>query len=199
MKKIKSIFTVIALTVFTSIAAFAQLQTPSLSPASNVSQVVGFTKININYSSPGVKGRKIFGEIEKYDVTWRAGANAQTIIEFSTPVSVGGQNLGAGKYSIFITPTASGDWTIHLNKKAESVFAYMVDGKIDEAAVAKDDAVSLKGKTERGGGTTERLTYTISAGDNKTAMISMAWENIKVTFPVNTQVDQKLEQFKSQF
>lgn len=198
MKKIKSIFAVIALTVFTSFAAFAQLQTPSLSPASSVSQVVGFTKININYSSPGVKGRKIFGEIEKYDVTWRAGANAQTIIEFSTPVSVGGQNLGAGKYSIFITPAASGDWTIHLNKKAESVFAYMVDGKIDEAAVAKDDAVSLKGKTERGG-STERLTYTISAGDNKTAMITMAWENVKVTFPVDTQVDQKLEQFKSQF
>lgn len=198
MKKIKSIFAVIALTVFTSIAAFAQLQTPSLSPASSVSQVVGFTKINITYSSPGVKGRKIFGEIEKYDVTWRAGANAQTIIEFSTPVSVGGQNLGAGKYSIFITPTESGDWTVHLNKKAESVFAYMVDGKIDEAAVAKDDAVSLKGKTERGG-STERLTYSISAGDNKTAMISMAWENIKVTFPVDTQADQKLEQFKSQF
>lgn len=188
----------IALTVFTSIAAFAQLQTLSLSPASSVSQVVGFTKINITYSSPGVKGRKIFGEIEKYDVTWRAGANAQTIIEFSTPVSVGGQNLGAGKYSIFITPTESGDWTVHLNKKAESVFAYMVDGKIDEAAVAKDDAVSLKGKTERGG-STERLTYSISAGDNKTAMISMAWENIKVTFPVDTQADQKLEQFKSQF
>lgn len=198
MKNKKLLFLAIAFILVGSFSAFAQLQSPSLSPAASVSQVVGFTKINIDYSSPGVKGRKIFGEIEKYGVTWRAGANAQTIIEFSTPVSVGGQNLRAGKYSIFITPSESGDWTVHLNKKAESVFSYMVDGKIDEAAVAKDDAVSLKGKTERGGNT-ERLTYTISAGDNKTAMITMAWENIKVTFPVDTQVDQKLEQFKSQF
>lgn len=198
MKNNKFYFLACAFFLIGSFSAFAQLQTPSLSPASSVSQVVGFTKINIDYSSPGVKGRKIFGEIEKYGVTWRAGANAQTIIEFSTPVSIGGKTIGAGRYSIFITPLESGDWTVHINKKAESVFAYMVDGKIDEAAVAKDDAVSLKGKTERSG-STERLTYTISAGDNKTAMISMAWENIKVTFPVDTQVDQKLEQFKSQF
>lgn len=198
MKRLPLVLVAFALLMLSSFSAFAQLQSPSLSPSASVSQVVGFTKISIDYSSPAVKGRKIFGEIEKYGVTWRAGANAQTIIEFSTGVNVGGKNLRAGKYSIFITPTESGDWTVHLNSKAASVFAYMKDGKIDEEAVAKDDAVSFKATTERGGNT-ERLQYHISANDNKIALITMAWEGVKVTFPVDTQVDQKMEQFKSQF
>ncbi|WP_111672566.1 DUF2911 domain-containing protein [Algoriphagus litoralis] len=198
MKNTKFFLLAIALVFVASFSANAQLQTPSLSPAATVSQVVGFTKISIDYSSPAVKGRKIFGEIEKYGVTWRAGANAQTVIEFSTGVSIGGKNIRAGKYSIFMTPTESGDWTVHLNSKAASVFSYMKDGKIDEAAVAADDAVSFKATTERGGNT-ERLQYHISAGDNQTATITMAWEGVKVSFPVDTQVAQKMEQFKSQF
>lgn len=198
MKKVTQLFLAIAVIVATSLTAHAQLQSPALSPAASVSQVVGFTKISIDYSSPAVKGRKIFGEIEKYGVTWRAGANAQTIIEFSTPVSLGGKTLRAGKYSIFMTPSESGDWTVHLNSKAASVFAYMKDGKIDESAVAKDDAVSFSATTERGGNT-ERLQYHISAEDNKTAKVTMAWEGVKVSFLVDTMVDQKIEQFKSQF
>jgi hypothetical protein len=198
MKNSKSLFLAFALLLASSFSAFAQLQSPALSPAASVSQVVGFTKISIDYSSPAVKGRKIFGEIEKYGVTWRAGANAQTVIEFSTPVSVGGKTLRAGKYSIFMTPAESGDWTVHLNSKAASVFAYMKDGKIDEEAVAKDDAVSFKASTQRGGNT-ERLQYHISAGDNKVATVTMAWEGVMVSFPVDTMVDQKMEQFKIMF
>lgn len=198
MKKFTHLFLACALILVASVTAQAQLQSPALSPSASVSQVVGFTKISIDYSSPAVKGRKIFGEIEKYGVTWRAGANAQTIIEFSTPVSVGGKNLRPGKYSIFMTPAETGDWTVHLNSKAVSVFAYMKDGKIDEEAVAKDDAVSFAATTERGGNT-ERLQYHISAEDNKVAKVTMAWEGVKVSFRVDTLVDQKMEQFKSQF
>lgn len=186
-----------ALVMTTTIAAFAQLQTPAASPAATVSQVVGFTKISIDYSSPAVKGRKIFGEIEKYGVTWRAGANAQTIIEFSTPVSVGGKNIRAGKYSIFMTPAASGEWTVHLNSKAASVFAYMKEGAIDEEAVAADDAVSFK--VAPAAGNTERLQFHISAENNKVAKVTMAWEKVVISFMVDTQVDQKMEGFKSAF
>lgn len=198
MKNTQKLLLAFALVITSSFAAFAQLQTPSASPAASVSQVVGFTKISIDYSSPGVKGRTIFGDLQKYGETWRAGANAQTIIEFSTDVSVGGTNLPAGKYSIFITPAQSGEWTIHLNKKAESVYAYTKDGKIDEQAVTADDAVAVKAAPKMGENT-ERLTYTISAEDNKVATVTMAWEKVKVSFQVDTQVDQKLEQLNSQF
>ncbi|MGY6557823.1 MAG: DUF2911 domain-containing protein [Nitritalea sp.] len=177
----------------------AQMQAPVPSPAAHVSQNVGFTKISIDYSSPAVKGRKIFGEIEKYGVTWRAGANAATIIEFSTPVQVGGKNLRAGKYSLFMTPKENGEWTVRLNAKGSSVFAYWKDGVIDEEALAKDDAVSFTVQVEALTKPQERLQYSISAEDNKVAHVHMAWENVRVTFPVDTQVDQKMESFKAAF
>ena len=178
--------------------SLAQLKQQAASPAAQVSQVVGFTKISIDYSSPAVKGRKVFGGIVKYGESWRAGANGQTIIEFSTAVNVGGKNLAAGKYSIFVTPAASGEWTIHLNNKAESIYSYMKDNKIDEAALAADDAVAVKAAPATVAAT-ERLQYHISAGNNKVAQVTLAWETSAVSFMVDTQVDQKMEQFKNQF
>lgn len=200
MKNNKSFF--LALTLMLFIAgtsqSFAQLQVPAASPSAYVAQNVGFTKISIDYSSPAVKGRKIFGEIEKNGVSWRAGANAQTIIEFSTAVSIGGKNLRAGRYSIFITPQATGEWTVHLNSKAASVFEYMKEGAMDEEAIAKDDAATVKVAPVMGENT-ERLTFTISAENNKVAKVTMAFEKVKISFMVDTQVDQKMEGFKTAF
>lgn len=179
--------------------SFAQIQAPAPSPAATVSQVVGFTKISLDYSSPAVKGRKVFGEMEKYGTPWRAGANAATIIEFSTAVNIGGTNLRPGKYSIFITPNESGDWIFHFNSKGNTVFAYMKDGEIDMDALSKDLAVSVNTTPEMLDKTKERLQYYISAEDNKVAKVSMAWENVKVSFMVDTQVDQKMDAFKAAF
>lgn len=122
---------ILALLFATTELTFAQMQAPAASPAATVSQNVGFTKISMEYSSPALKGRKVFGDIEKYGVTWRAGANAATTIEFSTGVSIGGKNIRPGKYTLFITPQSSGEWTVRLNGKGNSVFTYMKDGKID--------------------------------------------------------------------
>ena len=201
MKTFKNLLIASAILLMAALplTSFAQMQAPAASPAASVSQNVGFTKISIDYSSPAVKGRKIFGEIEKYGVTWRAGANAATIIEFSTGVSVGGKNLRPGKYSIFITPQASGEWTVHLNSKASSVFAYMKDGKIDEEALAKDDAVAIKVAPVMSNEVHERLQYSISAGNNKVAKVTMSFEKVKISFDVDTQVDQKMEGFKAAF
>lgn len=197
----KSFLTALAFSIclaFTT-QSFAQIQAPAPSPAASVSANVGFTKISIDYSAPAVKGRKVFGDLEKYGVTWRAGANGPTIIQFSTPVSVGGKNLAAGKYSLFITPMESGDWTVHLNAQGKSVFDFMADGKIDEAALAKDDAVAIKVKPMSTHMNHERLLYFISAEDNKVAKVYFAWGDTMFTFPVDTQVDQKMEGFKSVF
>ncbi|MFC5624271.1 DUF2911 domain-containing protein [Algoriphagus winogradskyi] len=201
MKNNKLFLSAFALILFFSVSntSFAQLQAPAPSPAAYVSQNVGFTKISIDYSSPAVKGRKVFGELEKYGVTWRAGANGPTIIEFSTGVNIAGKNLAAGKYSLFITPQASGDWTVHLNGKANAVFAYMKDGKIDEEAMAKDDAVAIKVTPITAPETFERLAYFISAEDNKVATVTFMWADVMLWFEVDTQVDQKLEQFKGVF
>ncbi|GAB3005535.1 DUF2911 domain-containing protein [Cyclobacterium sediminis] len=177
----------------------AQMQAPAPSPASFVSQNVGFTQISISYSSPGVKGRTIFGDLVPYGSPWRAGANAPTTIEFSTSVNIGDKTLNAGKYSVFITPNQSGNWTIHFNNKGNAIYAYMQDGKVNTTALTKDDAISLSTSPIKLMETQERLSYSISAGDNKVAKVTFAWENVKLTFDIDTQVDQKLEDFNAVF
>lgn len=199
MTKFNVFIAAVAMILFTLSEVSAQMMSPVASPAASVIQNVGFTKITVDYSSPAVKGRKIFGEIEKYDVTWRAGANAATTIEFSTAVNIGGKNIRPGKYTLFMTPRANGDWTVRLNSKGNSVFAYMKDGKIDEEALAKDDLVAVTVKAEKTSAPYERLQYAISAEDNKIAKVTMKWENTKVSFMVDTQVDQKMEGFKAAF
>ncbi|WP_192349263.1 DUF2911 domain-containing protein [Algoriphagus sp. Y33] len=201
MNNNKIILAAFALILFFSVStsSFAQLQAPAPSPSASVSQNVGFTKISIEYSSPAVKGRKVFGDLEKYGVTWRAGANNPTSIEFSTGVSIAGKNIGAGKYSLFITPQESGDWTIHLNGKGNAIYAYMKDGKVDEEALGKDDAVAIKVTPISAPETFERLAYFISAEDNKVASVTFMWADVMLSFEVDTQVAQKLEQFQGLF
>lgn len=177
----------------------AQMVAPASSPAAHVSQVVGFTKISMDYSSPAVKGRKVFGELVKFGDTWRAGANEATTIEFSTPVRIGDKNIPAGKYTLFITPQASGEWTVHLNSKGNAVYAYTKDGKVDETALSNDDIVAVKATPAMSNDMHERLTFSLSAENNKVAKVTMAWDKMKLSFMVDTQVDQKMESFKSAF
>ena len=176
--------------------AYAQIEVPRASPTASVSQVVGFTKITIDYSSPRVKGREIFGELLPYGTTWRAGANAPTSITFSNGVTVGEENLRAGTYNIFITPAEDGEWTVHFNGEEKSVFAYMSDGKIDEAAIIADNAASIKVAPKKTAEVVERLRYMVSPTDNTEAHITMEWENVSLTFPVDVRTEAIMNQIQ---
>src|SRR5262252_2950779 len=99
-------FVVIAAAVLMSRAAAAQsaIETPAPSPKARTEQRVGITDVSIDYSSPGVKGRKIWGELVPYDKLWRAGANAATKLTVSRDFALGGVQLKAGSYAMLITP-----------------------------------------------------------------------------------------------
>ena len=73
---------------------------PEASPQATVSQKVGVTDIEVTYHRPAVKGRKVWGGLVPYGKIWRAGANENTVVAFSTPVSVGGTTLPAGRYGL---------------------------------------------------------------------------------------------------
>ena len=179
MKNLKFQYTLLCLSLLMAFTIVfqsqAQIQIPAPSPASFVSQNVGFTKISMAYSSPAVKGRTIFA------------------------VNLGGKTLNAGKYSIFITPNQSESWTIHFNSKGNAIYAYMQDGKVNTVALEKDDAVSLNVSPEKSMEIHERLTYSISAEDNKVAKVTFEWEKVNFSFKIDTQVDQKLEEFNTVF
>ena len=98
---------------------FAQnFETPRPSPNATVSQTVGVTHVSIDYSSPGVKGRKIWGELVPYDEVWRTGANEVTSITFDDPVKINGNELPAGTYGIHTIP-GEGEWEIIFSKDTE--------------------------------------------------------------------------------
>ena len=75
-----------------------RLTLPKESPRASVSQTVGLTQISITYDRPAVNKRKIWGGLVPYDTVWRAGANENTVIAFTSPVKVGGMDLPAGRY-----------------------------------------------------------------------------------------------------
>src|SRR5687767_13621850 len=74
------------------------LTTPDVSPAASVSQKVGLTDMTVTYHRPGINGRRVWGTLVPWDQVWRAGANQNTTVSFSSPVTVNGTKLGAGTY-----------------------------------------------------------------------------------------------------
>jgi|TARA_B110000914_G_C15499986_1_gene465284 hypothetical protein len=192
--------TLTTLLFFISITAFSQTAStylsPVASPQASVSQNVGMTNISINYSSPGVKGREIFGELVPYDQIWRAGANSPTKITFSTSVKIGDKILRAGEYSIAVTPRSEGEWTVDFNSAGKYPFAYMTDGKIDMEAYNKDLAQSINVQPRLfSEDNFERLFYSINANDNKVARVFMIWSNASIEFQVDTMPEKHLENF----
>ena len=194
-------FSLTVVFLFVSSVIFSQNAISYLSPVSSpqatVSQNIGMTNISISYSSPGVKGRKIFGDLVPYNQLWRAGANSPTLIKLSTSVIVGEKTLRPGEYAIAIIPRKEGNWTIDLNLAGKYPFSYMKDGQLDKEAYNKDLAVSIEVLPEYWGNGTvvERLKYIIDANDNKTAIITLLWDDVMVRFEVDTMPEKHLENF----
>ena len=97
--------------LFVSFYGFSQLKTPSASTASEIEQVVGLTEIEVDYNRPSKRGRVIFGNLVPFGKIWRTGANSGTEISFSTDVSINGENINKGTYSIFSIPNED-SWQI---------------------------------------------------------------------------------------
>ena len=176
----------ISLAVIASMAAFAQIETPQASPHGSVTSVVGLTDIKIDYYRPRLRGRKVFGEKDvmyPYGSIWRTGANNGTKISFSTDVSVEGINVPKGEYLIYTWPGMT-EWTVALYKD-------LTLGGNTGNYKKENEAASFKVKPEKLNSVVETLTIGIDdiAADNKSAKISLAWENTLVKFTVRADYD----------
>ncbi len=148
----KTIFS-IALTAFAAVAVFAQ---EKASPAKVAEGTVGDAKITINYSSPAVKGRVIWGDLVPLGQVWRAGANEATTFTTTKDILVQGKKLPAGTYGFFIIPSESGQSTFIFNKVAQQWGAFNYDSKED---VLRVDVPSGENSTME-----ERLVYEVKPG-----------------------------------
>lgn len=180
MKKTITRSLLLAFAAFQLSTASAQLQLPQPSPKASVMQTVGLTDITIDYSSPAVKGRTIWGDLVPYDKVWRAGANSATKITFSKDVTIAGTTVPKGSYSLFMIPTKS-EWTIIINKNAT---ATTDEYKQDQ------DVVRVKA-TPTAVANHERLVYMITDFNDEMATVAMVWEKVRVSFNVNTSTHQQ--------
>ena len=143
-------------------------------PATTTGKVMGAT-ITINYSSPAVKGRKIWGELVPYDKVWRAGANEATIFQNDKNITVEGKSLPAGKYSLYAIPGEK-EWVIILNSKTGQ-WGVNMDGSTTEASA--NDVLRVTVKSEKSASFNERLKYVVDKNG-----FALEWENLKVPVSV---------------
>ncbi|BDD08634.1 hypothetical protein FUAX_10660 [Fulvitalea axinellae] len=152
---------------------------PQPSPASTVNQKVGLTDVKVEYSRPGVKGRKIFGDLVPFDKVWRTGANACTKITFSTDITFAGKPVKSGTYALFTVPGKK-SWEVVLNTNTKQWGAGQYDPAKNVASVTVEATKS-----------DFRESFTIDIADLKdeSASVQIAWENtsVKVPFEVPTR------------
>lgn len=151
------------------------LKTPQASSAASVSQTVGLTDIAVSYHRPAVGGRKVWGDLVPYGEVWRAGANENTTIKFSTPVKIGGKPLAAGTYGLHMIPTAK-SWTVIFNTLSVGWGSYSYD--------AKEDALRVTVTPQPTTDSVERLDYTFDDPTDHSVTVTLHWEKLKVPFAV---------------
>lgn len=192
MKNIKylfSAFMLVALVFSLSTNSFAQDDKKSRpSPPAKASKKIGDTEITVDYSSPSVKNRKIWGELVPYDKVWRTGANEPTKITFSKDVMVEGKELKAGTYALFTIP-GENEWTVIFNNNHEQWGAtqYSED----------EDALRITAKPKKSKAMAEQMKIDVKEKGPNKAEISLAWENLEVPFTVEAKKGDKKGSSKS--
>lgn len=157
-------------------SAFGQVPivVPDASPKAEVSQTVGATEITIDYHRPAVNKRKIWGELVPWKQVWRAGANQNTTITFSSPATVEGKALAAGTYGIHMFPTEA-DWEIAFSNQHAAWGSFSYDPKEDAARVSVHP---------REAAFEERLSYRFDDPTNDAVTAVLHWEKLEVPFRI---------------
>lgn len=150
-----------------------------LSPHTSTMTMIGDAHIHIDYSSPGIRNRIIFGGLLAYDQVWQAGAHMATWIETNKDLVIDGKMLSAGKYGFFTIPSKD-EWTIIFNSNWDQ------HGK-DEYD-KKDDVLRFKVKPIISDEVTEHLAYQVNKINNNEGTMSLSWEKVSIKF--NFKVNQ---------
>jgi hypothetical protein len=191
MKNIfKTAILIVAVLLLVSETEAQQQKKPRASLTASVAQTIGIdTEITITYSRPGVKGRKIWGDVVPFGFSpgnkysnekpfpWRGGANENTTINFSKDVLVEGNKVPAGKYSLHFIPSEK-EWVVIINKNSTLWGSYLVNQEEDALRVTVNP---VKAPFQ------EWLLY----GFDNLAPISatgfLQWEELKVPFNISVE------------
>lgn len=179
----KKILTGVSVLFLFQIAEAQQLRTPAPSPTTYIKQDFALSSIELSYSRPSVKGRKIFGDLVPYGKVWRTGANNATTITFGEDVMIGGKKVAAGTYGLLTIPEAN-EWTIIISKQTNvtSPAAYKED----------QDVVRVKSEVQTLPFSVESFTINVDELKDNTCNIYLIWDNVITGFSVETDIDSKI-------
>ena len=164
--------------LLSSFYGFSQLKTPSASTAAEIEQVVGLTEIEIDYNRPSKKGRDIFGNLVPYGKIWRTGANSGTEISFSTDVTIIGQNIKEGTYSIFSIPNKD-SWEIILYADTD---LWSVPRNWDETKIIFQSNFKTNMNNDK---SVETFTISFDNITNNDFDLVFSWDDTYVIVPIN--------------
>jgi hypothetical protein len=174
----------VLLPIFLAVASFCHSQTvmldlPLQSQHAVITQRIGLTDISINYHRPLANGRQIWGKLVPYGEVWRAGANENTTITFTDPVTIEGQTLDKGTYGLHMIP-GQDQWTVIFSKMSTAwgSFSY----KQDEDALR----VTVKPQTAE---MHDALAYDFDELKPDSTVVTMRWEKVAVPFKVAVNVN----------
>ncbi len=152
---------------------------PQPSPTATFKQRVGITDVEIVYSRPSAKGRKVFGDLVPYGELWRTGANAASKLTFGTEVKFQGMKVPAGSYSLFTIPGAN-EWTVILNKVAEQSGTSTYD--------EKQDLLRVQVKPSALTNPVESFRIGLDGLRDDSATLTLTWEKVAVPIRIETDV-----------
>ncbi|MFN8248325.1 MAG: DUF2911 domain-containing protein [Ferruginibacter sp.] len=162
----------------------AQVKMPAPSPTQTIKQDFAMGSIEITYSRPSAKGRKVFGNLVPYNKLWRTGANAATIIKFTEPVDIKGKHVDTGSYALYTIP-GNETWEIILNKGVKN---WGIDGYQESDDVIRVTAEPMKLDTKL-------ETFTIQFGEIKPESCDLyfMWQKTAVLIPITANIKDKLK------
>ena len=164
-------------------AQSAVLDLPRQSQHAVLTQRIGITDITINYHRPLVNDRKIWGSMIPYGQVWRAGANENTTITFTDPVTVEGKPLDKGIYGLHMIPAAD-QWTVIFSKNSTSWGSFTYQPEEDALRITvKPQATDFH----------NALTYDFDQLKPDSAVATMRWEKVAVPFQVSVKVNDVVE------
>src|SRR5438105_6101946 len=173
-----------------TVSAQNDLSLPDVSQAAEVKQRIALTDITVKYHRPLVNGRKIWGGLVPYGKVWRAGANENTTIEFSDPVSVEGQALTKGTYGLHMIPNPD-SWTVIFSKTNTAWGSYSY--KQDE------DALRVNVKPRPLAEMKEALEFDFEDLKPDSTAVTLKWEKLGVPFTVSIKdAEQTLQNIRAQ-
>lgn len=180
----KKYFILLAFSACLQTVSHAQtIKTPAPSAPQFVRQDFGLSSIELSYSRPNMRGRKIFGDLVPYGKVWRTGANQATTLTFGDPVTIGGTTIPAGKYGLLSIPGPD-QWTL--------IITHQLDVTNPAAYKQDQDVARIQVKPRQLPFSMESFTIMFANVLANSCDLQLLWDNVFIDLPITTDIDTRV-------